>query len=126
MAFYNLDAIWNAINVYCNSKGLAATEVSRNVWYDESSIRIDVGLKDETDDSFYYEIIRVRTGSGNQVSYVSIGRICPTFTSLENLIEIIDEYIKESCTYHPNFIPRPALKKKFRHNQRVAKKQKNK
>jgi hypothetical protein len=126
MTVYNLDAIWNAINVYCNSKGLAATEVSRNVWYDgESSIRIDVGLKDETDDSFYYEIIRVRTGSGNQVSYVSIGRICPTFTSLENLIEIIDEYIKEYCTYHPNFIPRPTQKKKIRHCRRVAKKQKN-
>jgi hypothetical protein len=108
MADYSLDAIWNTINVYCNSRGLSATEVSRNVWYDgESSIRIDVGLKDETGDRFYYENIRVSTGSGYRVSYVSIGRICPTFTSLDNLIEIIDEYIKESCAYHPNFTPRP-------------------
>jgi hypothetical protein len=121
MAVYSLDAIWNTIDVYCNSKGLAATEVSRNVWYDgESHIRIDVGLKDETGDRFYYENIRVITGYGYQVPYVSIGRICPTFTSLDNLIEIIDEYIKEYCAYHPNFIPRPAQKKKTRRSRRIA------
>jgi hypothetical protein len=122
MTDYSLDAIWNAIDAYCNSNGLSATEVSRNAWYDgESSIRIDVGLKDETDDRFYYENIRVNTGSGYQVSYVSIGRICPTFTSLDNLIEIIDEYIKEYCAYHPNFVPRPTEQRKKRCIRCVAK-----
>ena len=100
---FKLDSILEILKRHCDSNGFTATEVYRDGPWDSgtSSILIDIGLKDPG--KFFYEQMRVSPGYEYYLSHVSIDRSSETFTSLEGLVGIVDNYLKEKCKYHPRY-----------------------